>query len=146
LAEKAELTSKTIGEIERGDRTSYEASTLAAVEQALEWPAGHIRALLFRPRPSSPLARLDADEVAKAMTDYLAARMPPGADIGAMVSTVLSEWSGSSVEKRAPARGASRGRSDLAEVRRDLAELREWLARIDATLQQLLARSGGPPE
>lgn len=46
LAAKAELTTKTLGEIERGDRTSYEASTLAAVEQALRWPPGATAAIV----------------------------------------------------------------------------------------------------
>lgn len=43
FAEKSQLSVKTLGELERGDRTSYDPATLAAVEQALEWPAGHIR-------------------------------------------------------------------------------------------------------
>lgn len=46
LAQATGLTVKTLGEIERGERPSYDPATLAAVEQALEWPAGQIRRLL----------------------------------------------------------------------------------------------------
>jgi transcriptional regulator with XRE-family HTH domain len=42
LADTSGLTVKTLGEIERAERTSYDPATLAVVEQTLKWPAGTI--------------------------------------------------------------------------------------------------------
>jgi hypothetical protein len=62
LAEKSGLTVKTLGEIERNERTSYDRSTLAVVERALNWTPGTIHAIatgteLIRPgSPSRPNA------------------------------------------------------------------------------------------
>lgn len=43
FAEAAGLTIKTLGEIERGERASYDRSTLAQVEKTLQWRPGVIR-------------------------------------------------------------------------------------------------------
>jgi hypothetical protein len=43
FAEAAGLTIKTLGEIERGERASYDPSTLAQVEKTLQWRPGAIR-------------------------------------------------------------------------------------------------------
>lgn len=40
------LTARTLSDIEVGRRTSYDRSTLARVEQALDWEAGHLVGLL----------------------------------------------------------------------------------------------------
>lgn len=42
LAEATGITVKTLGELERADRTTFDRATLATVEQALRWPAGTI--------------------------------------------------------------------------------------------------------
>lgn len=46
LAKVSGLTVKTLGEIERNERTSYDRSTLATIEHALCWAPGTIRAIL----------------------------------------------------------------------------------------------------
>lgn len=46
FAEKVGLSTKTLGEIERGARTSYDQGTIAVVEQALGWVGGAVRAVL----------------------------------------------------------------------------------------------------
>jgi hypothetical protein len=60
FSEMAGLTIKTLGEIERGDRQSYDPATLVQVERCLSWPQGTIVALLSAavkngdPEPSHP--------------------------------------------------------------------------------------------
>ncbi len=46
FAKLAELSVKTLGEIERGDRGSYDPATLAHLEQVLGWPDGRMRELV----------------------------------------------------------------------------------------------------
>lgn len=47
---------RTLGSIETGGRTRYNRSTLAALEQALEWQSGSVRAILDggEPTPADP--------------------------------------------------------------------------------------------
>lgn len=45
LADASGLTVKTLGEVERAERRSYDPATLATIEQALQWPAGRIARL-----------------------------------------------------------------------------------------------------
>lgn len=45
------LSRKTLGEIERADRTSYDPATIATVEQTLKWPPGTVDAILAGLRP-----------------------------------------------------------------------------------------------
>ncbi len=59
FARHAKLTPKTLGEIERGVRTSYDKATLATIERALNWPVGHVQKLLDGPQITDP------DEVAR---------------------------------------------------------------------------------
>lgn len=42
LVEATGLSRKTLGEIERGDRTSYDPATLLLLEKTLRWAPGHI--------------------------------------------------------------------------------------------------------
>ncbi|GAA2644502.1 hypothetical protein GCM10010399_93030 [Dactylosporangium fulvum] len=88
LAEKTGLTVKTLGEIERADRTSYDPATLVRVEQALEWPAGTILSIVGDlPRPASvpraevppPLTPLRTDPVVGDLADLLnnKSKLPP---------------------------------------------------------------------
>ncbi len=46
FAEATGLTVKTLGELERVERTTFERSTLAAVEHALKWSPGTIQGLV----------------------------------------------------------------------------------------------------
>ncbi len=46
FAKATGLTIKTLGEIERGERVSYDPATLARVEQALQWPIGYIHEMV----------------------------------------------------------------------------------------------------
>jgi transcriptional regulator with XRE-family HTH domain len=61
LAETTGLSVKTLGEIERSVRTSYDPATLAAVEQALRWPVGTITAMASG-RPPGALRPHDASD------------------------------------------------------------------------------------
>lgn len=45
LADETDLSVKTLGELERAERKSYDPATLAVVEQALKWPSGRIKAI-----------------------------------------------------------------------------------------------------
>ncbi len=54
LAATTGLTVKTLGEIERGERGSYDPATLATVEQALRWPTGHLGAILSGGNVAAP--------------------------------------------------------------------------------------------
>ncbi len=56
FAEKVGLSTKTLGEIERGARTSYDAGTLSTLELALGWPKGHVEKLLRAPNGPAELA------------------------------------------------------------------------------------------
>lgn len=56
LADTSGLTVKTLGEIERADRTSYDPATLAIVERALQWSAGTIAGMRDDGRPPSVFA------------------------------------------------------------------------------------------
>lgn len=46
FADDIKLTTKTLGQVERGERPSYDRSTYATLDQALEWAAGTFEALL----------------------------------------------------------------------------------------------------
>src|SRR5690348_6711552 len=46
FAERSGLSAKTLGEIERAERRSYDPATIATVEQALRWPPGRVEAIL----------------------------------------------------------------------------------------------------
>jgi transcriptional regulator with XRE-family HTH domain len=46
FAEANDLGSRTLGDIERGQRTSYRASLLVRLERALQWPPGTVDAIL----------------------------------------------------------------------------------------------------
>lgn len=54
LAKAAGITARTLGDIEKGRRSSYSASTLARVEQALDWHAGQIQTLFDTDIPMRP--------------------------------------------------------------------------------------------
>lgn len=43
----SKLGARTVGDLETGRRSSYDPATLARLERALEWPAGHARAILL---------------------------------------------------------------------------------------------------
>lgn len=46
LADKAGVSERLLGDIEKGRRGNYDQVTLVAVERALEWETGSIRAVL----------------------------------------------------------------------------------------------------
>jgi transcriptional regulator with XRE-family HTH domain len=54
FAEKAGLTSKTLAEVERGLRASYDPATLAKVERTLRWQPGRVRQILDGPQVIDP--------------------------------------------------------------------------------------------
>ncbi len=45
------LSLRTLGDIERSDRNSYDSATLAALEQALSWEPGSIQSILTGGQP-----------------------------------------------------------------------------------------------
>ncbi len=47
------LSARTVGDIETARRTSYDPATLARLEQALRWPADHVRRLVEAPETSA---------------------------------------------------------------------------------------------
>lgn len=66
LASVSNLTVKTLGEIERADRMSYDPATLARVEQVLQWPRGAIQAMVDGGDPPAPGSRVAYAEAAEA--------------------------------------------------------------------------------
>lgn len=52
LAEHSGIAARTLGDLETGRKTSYRRSTLARLEQALDWPAGTVDEVLGEPAPS----------------------------------------------------------------------------------------------
>lgn len=60
LADATGMTVKTLGEIERAERTSYDPATLARVEQVLQWEPGTINGLVSQ-RPEPIRANFAAD-------------------------------------------------------------------------------------
>lgn len=51
LVEASGISRKTLGQIERGDRESYDRATLAQLEQTLRWPPGQATAIVQRETP-----------------------------------------------------------------------------------------------
>lgn len=58
FAKAAGLTIKTLGELERGARSNFDPTTLAIVEQVLQWPSGTIVQLAgdHTPPTTAPLS------------------------------------------------------------------------------------------
>lgn len=52
LAEHSGIAARTLGDLETGRKTSYRRSTLARLEQALDWPAGTVDEVLGEAAPS----------------------------------------------------------------------------------------------
>ena len=46
LIERSGISRKTLGQIERGDRESYDRATIAQLEQTLRWPSGAVQQLV----------------------------------------------------------------------------------------------------
>ena len=60
FAAHAGISSRTLGDVERGRRESYDPATLAAIEHALGWPSGSVDAMLAEDRESLPAEPPDA--------------------------------------------------------------------------------------
>ncbi len=56
FADDIDLTTKTLGQIERGERPSYDRSTYATIDQALKWKPGTFENLLAGRRDPADVA------------------------------------------------------------------------------------------
>lgn len=65
LAKASTLGMRTLGSIETGERTQYNRSTLAALEQGLQWEPGSIDAVLDGDEPTPREDQSPADNVAQ---------------------------------------------------------------------------------
>ncbi len=57
FADDIGLTTKTLGQVERGDRPSYDRSTYATIDQALKWESGTFENLLAGRREPADLGK-----------------------------------------------------------------------------------------
>jgi transcriptional regulator with XRE-family HTH domain len=100
LAGATGLTVKTLGELERGERTNFEPATIALVEQALRWPPGAIDAILSGRGPNPAVAFPSGDQppafpipdpIAELLDEYRLAGRP---ERDALLEQVrrISEW------------------------------------------------------
>jgi transcriptional regulator with XRE-family HTH domain len=138
LAEKMQVSSRLLGDIENARRTSYSPGTIAALEAALRWESGSVRAVLDGHEPverpeltareaGRALEHGDADvlEELRSISRGLAALIPAGpADgprLGDIPSAPLDKHSASDLTQALAAK--------ISDLEAEIARLKEQVAR-----------------
>jgi hypothetical protein len=76
FAKHSRLSSRILTDLERGNRTSYDRATFARLEQALEWAAGSVQAILDGGHATTEAeARMAAQALAEQGVDPIAAEV-----------------------------------------------------------------------
>lgn len=98
LATRAGISTRVLGDIEKGRRDNYDDVTLAALEQALEWETGSISAILaggeprpVRERPRSPFVVV-ADTAVRQIAEVLESRFSNATKLAMIEDIIAAEF------------------------------------------------------